>query len=147
MSFVKTAYDIARKKVFFCKTTDKISEVARILHYNNIGSILVKDKDKVIGIITVNDMLRQIEKNIDTKKTIAKEIMSSPVRTARKDLEIDELVEEFNKHKVSRMVLLDKNGEVAGVVRDIAVYKYFTFFKYDAQVKKMFAKDYVDRFY
>lgn len=147
MSFVKTAYDIARKKVFFCDVEDSINVVARVLYKNNIGSILVKKKDKVEGIITVNDILRQVYKNADMKKTKAKDIMSSPVITVKKDLEIDELVEEFNKHKVSRMVLLDKKGEVVGVVRDIAVYKYFSFFKYDNEARKMFTDLYERQLY
>jgi predicted transcriptional regulator len=91
--------------------------------------------------------LRQVSKNADSDKVRAKEIMSSPVRTAAKDLEIDELVEEFNKYKVSRMVLLDKKGVISGVVRDIAVYKYFTFFKYDEDIRKRFSKEYLERLY
>ncbi len=141
-SFVKTAYDIARKKVFFCNTRDSLKEVATSLHSNNIGSILVMENNSIKGIITVNDILRQISKNKSMEETTAKEIMSSPVRMVSKDLEIDELVDEFNKHKVSRMVLIDKKGEIVGIVRDIAVYKYFTFFKFDKEAKKMFAEDY-----
>ena len=45
------------------------------------------------------------------------------------------------------MVLTNKKGDVVGVVRDIAVYKYFTFFKFDAEVKKMFAEDYIHSLY
>ena len=147
MAFVKTAYDIARKTVFFCKPDEKIKEVARQMHTNNIGSILVSTGHGVEGIITVNDMLRQISKKTDPEKVLAKDIMSSPVKTVSKDLEIDELVEEFNKYKVSRMVLVDDKDNVVGVVRDIAVYKYFTFFKYDVQVKKMFATEYMRKLY
>jgi predicted transcriptional regulator len=147
VSFVKTAYDIARKKVFFCKPKDPIKDVAKILHENNIGSILVRDEKTIKGIITVNDLLRQMSKNKDPVRTRAEEIMSSPVRTADMDLEIDELVEEFNKHKVSRMILTNSKGEVVGVVRDIAVYKYYTFFKYDKEAKKKFNQDYANRMY
>lgn len=145
MAFVKKAYDISRKKVYFCSASDSLSKIARIMYKNNIGSILVKENAN-LGIITTNDLLRQMSKNRDSKKITAKNIMSFPVITASKDLEIDELVDKFNRHKVSRMVLLDKN-KIVGVVRDIAVYKYMTFFKYDHQARNMFARDYLHKLY
>ena len=73
--------------------------------------------------------------------------MSSPIITANKDLEINRLVDEFNKHKVSRMVLINKENKVVGIVRDIAVYKYMTFYKYDREVRKRFARDYLHKLY
>jgi len=147
MSFVKKAYDISRKEVFFCRPSQPLTEVAEILHSNRIGSVLVKEGDTLKGIITVNDLLRQMSKKKDPEKTLAKDVMSSPVVTASKDLEIDELVDEFNKHKVTRMVLVDEKKKVVGVVRDIAVYKYLTFFKYDIEAKAMFARDYLHKLY
>lgn len=147
MSFIKTAYDISRKQVFFCNASDPLTKVAEILYSNNVGSILVKDKEDVKGIITVNDMLKQISRKRDTETTRAREIMSSPVVTANKNLEIDELVEKFNKHKVSRMVLTDDKERIVGVVRDIAVFKYMTFFKYEKDARNMFSKDYLHKLY
>ena len=147
MAFVKKAYDISRKKVFFCSTNDPISKVAEKMHINNIGSILVKEGDLLNGIITVNGLLRQMAKNVDSAKIKAKDIMSSPVITASKDLEIDEIVDVFNKHKVSRMVLVDDSKKIVGVVRDIAVYKCMTVFKYDKEVKTRFDSNYLHRLY
>ena len=147
MSFVKTAFDIARKKVYFCEVSDNIAEVAKKLHTNNIGSIIVKDDDLIKGIITVNDLLRQMEKNRDPYKTKAQDVMSSPVIMVNKDMEIDELVDVFNQHQVSRMVLRDDKNKVVGVVRDIAVYKYMTFYKFDKDARKRFATDYLRELY
>ena len=147
MGFVKKAYDIARKEVFFCNADDLLVNVARLMHSKNIGSVIVKKDDAIVGIITVNDMLRHLERNADSAKTKASQIMSSPLRVASKDLEVDELVDEFNKHKVSRMVLVDKDNKVVGVVRDIAVFKYLTFYKYDKEVQKRFARDYMHKLY
>ena len=88
-----------------------------------------------------------METNKNAEITKAKEVMSSPVITAQWDLEVDNLVDLFNKHKVSRMVLLDNQKKIVGVVRDIAVFKYMTFYKYDEDVRKRFAKDYLRQLY
>lgn len=147
MTMIKTAYDISRKQVFFCSAKDPITKVAELLYTNNVGSVLVKEKETVRGIITVNDMLKQIAWKRNPAETLARDIMSSPVVMANKDMEIDELVEKFNKHRVSRMVLVDEKENIVGVVRDIAVFKYMTFFKYDKEARKMFAKDYLHKLY
>lgn len=147
MAFIKKAYDISRKKVFFCETGDLLTKIANTMHMNNVGSVIVKEGDLIKGIITVNGLLRQMSKNRDASKTTAKDVMSSPVITANKDLEIDRLVDEFNKHKVSRMVLVNDNKKVVGIVKDIAVFKYMTFYKYDREVRKRFAQDYLHKLY
>ena len=117
------------------------------MHMNNIGSVIVKDGDLIKGIITVNELLRQMAKNKNAKKTFAKDIMASPVITTSKDMEIDKLVDQFNKHKVSRMVLVNDKNKVVGIVRDIAVFKYMTFYKYDRDVRKRFADVYLHKLY
>jgi hypothetical protein len=45
------------------------------------------------------------------------------------------------------MVLEDTKGNIVGVVRDIAVFKYMTFYKYDREVRKRFARDYLHKLY
>jgi predicted transcriptional regulator len=147
MVFIKTASDISRKKVFFCDVSTPLTKVADMMHINNIGSVIVNEGDVVKGITTVNGLLKHMSKNRTAADTRVDQIMSSPVITANKDLEIDKLVDEFNKHKVSRMVLVDNKNKVVGIVRDIAVYKYMTFCKYDKEAKKRFANDYYNRSY
>ncbi|MBN2368565.1 CBS domain-containing protein [Candidatus Woesearchaeota archaeon] len=147
MTFAKKAYDLARKQVFFCDAGQPLSEIARQMYSKNIGSIIVKEGNRHIGIITVNDMLRAMNKNKNPDKTPAKDIMSSPLVIANKNLEIDELVDKFNNSKVSRMILVNEKDEVVGVVRDIAVYQYMTFYKYDQEVRKRFSKNYARPLY
>jgi arabinose-5-phosphate isomerase len=147
MVIVKKAHDICRKQVFFCNTTDSLAKVAYKMHNNNIGSILVRKDNEIRGIITVNDMMRTMSKHKSAKETLAKDIMSSPVISTSKDMEIDDLVEKFNQSKVSRMVLLDKNKKIAGVVRDIAVYKCMTFHKYNKEAKQRFQQNYMRPLY
>ena len=147
MTFIKRAYDIARKQVYFCNAGDSLARVATLMHTHNIGSILVKKDTEVAGIITVNGMLRHMAKNKDSINTQAKDIMSSPVVTASYDIEMDELVDLFNKHKVSRMVLTDEKKNIVGVVRDIAVYKYMTFYKFDKEAKELFSSEYFNKLF
>jgi predicted transcriptional regulator len=147
MSFVKKAYDLSRKQVYFCNRSDTLDKVARIMHLNNIGSILVGNNEEVHGIITSNDLLRQIAINSNQKETTANDIMSSPVIKISKNMEIDNLYEHFNKHKVSRLILTNDSDKIVGVVRDIAVFKCMSFNKFDTEARNRFANDYVRKLY
>ncbi|MFX1251695.1 MAG: CBS domain-containing protein, partial [Promethearchaeota archaeon] len=46
------AIDIARKKVFTCRPDQTIPHVAKIMKDNWIGSVIVVEQDKPIGIVT-----------------------------------------------------------------------------------------------
>ena len=52
MASIKTAYDISRKKVYFCSASDLLPDIARTMYTQNIGSILVKEGNELKGIIT-----------------------------------------------------------------------------------------------
>jgi len=147
MAYTKRAYDLSRKEVFFCDAKKSISHVAEILHTNNIGSVIITDKDVIKGIITVNDLLRQGAKNANFETVLAKEVMSSPVVTASRRLDVEEVVDVFNEHGVSRLVLVDSNDKPVGVLRDIAVYKYLATCKFEREAKKRFSPDYARPLY
>ena len=147
MTFVKKAYDIARKKVFFCEANETLSNVARRFYTNNIGSIIVKDGEQIKGIITVNDLLRQYPNREHPKMLFAKNIMSRPVVTANKDTDLEELAEMFDEQGVSRLILLDDKKKVVGVVRDIALYKCLKFHRYDKKTRDVFGRNYFNKLY
>ena len=62
MSFIKKAYDISRKKVFFCDNDGSLVKIAEKMHINNIVSVIVKEGELIKGIITVIGLLRQMGK-------------------------------------------------------------------------------------
>ena len=144
----KKAYDIARKKVFFCFANDTVPKVADFMQKNNIGSVMIKNKmGKVMGIITVGDILREVAKRTNLSKTEAGSVMSSPVISIHKDTSLDELIRKFKEKNVTRMLLVNDAGEYVGVVRDIAAYKYLSFVKFDQEAKKRFGASYFNKLY
>ncbi len=140
---MKTALSLARKELFYCGERDWVVEIADILQRNNVGSILVRDSsNKVIGVVTVGDILRLITRKKDIQKVPAKEIMSSPVISASKDIDLKELVRLFREKKVTRMLLTDGDGKYVGVVRDVAVYRQMAFERFDEEAKERFGEAY-----
>ena len=112
------------------------------MHTKNIGSVLVKDGSKVIGIITVNNLLRQMSTSKDPQNMKASKVMSSPVITIPRQTNIDDLMNHFNEHEVSRMVLVNNNGEPVGIVKDTIVRKYNAICRYNEQANRRLETSY-----
>ena len=117
----KTALDIARKQIFFCDKYDKIPAIANLFHEHNISSVLVKDNKEVIGIVTINTVLREVSSN--NIESFAKEIMTSPVITLPSNASIEEATNALNNNKVSRLVLTNSQGHPVGVIKNEIVQK------------------------
>jgi len=95
------------------ETTDKI---AGILKENNIGSVIVMDKDKPIGIITKGDLVyKVIAENKDPKKVRAEEIMTYPIIYVNANDTIQKALKIFRAHKIGKLGVRYK-GKLEGIL-------------------------------
>jgi len=101
---------------------DTVDHVAKLIADQDIGSIVVINTiGKPVGLITERDIvIRVTSKNLIPSKVKAKEIMTSPLRTTEPDKDIKEAAEIMNKHKIRRLIVMQK-GIMVGIVssRDI----------------------------
>lgn len=68
-----------------------LKESAQLMAKKHIGALIIKEKGKVLGIMTEKDMVRQaIAKGKNPVKTKAKEIMNTKVNTIEPDKDIFE---------------------------------------------------------
>jgi CBS domain-containing protein len=82
----------------------------------NLGSLLVTEGGKIIGIVTERDYLRRVTLDGRTDKDIAvREIMSSPLIVATLETPIDECMALMTDRRI-RHVPVVEGGEVVGVV-------------------------------
>ena len=109
-----TVDEIARHSLVTCRVSDDSRDIARLMLEQNVGSVLVEEGGRVVGIITKNDLLRQIisGKSLEEK---AEYVMSHSVASCNKTDAISEALEKFQGH--SRLVIKDEKGKVIGVVK------------------------------
>ena len=108
--------------VTFVNPEKSVLDVAKLMTKKRIGSVLVKEDDKLLGILTERDILRKVvAKGLDSNKVKVKEIMSSPCCTIDADAELEDASKIFNKHHIRRLPVT-KNGKVIGIIttRDVA---------------------------
>jgi CBS domain-containing protein len=98
---------------------DVVEDAARLMHLNQVGSILVserKERGKPIGIFTEWDLLsRVVAKGKDASKTRVREVMSSPVISIDASSPISDALRMMIKRGIRRLAVLE-DGVLIGVV-------------------------------
>jgi predicted transcriptional regulator len=93
--------------------TATIQEASRILVTNNIHGAPVKDKDGIVGIVTLTDIGKTLAEGKTSLKV--KEIMTKDIISIDGDMPLYEVVRVFNKEKVGRL-MVKVNGELVGLI-------------------------------
>jgi CBS domain-containing protein len=98
-----------------------VRDAALLMTDKKIGSIIVTDMGKPIGIVTERDTLaRVVSQCKDPCEMKISEIMSSPLITIPKDTEILNAMRKMREYDIRRLIITD-NGEIIGIIteRDI----------------------------
>lgn len=110
-----TASSIMRTKLVTCNATERLKNVAKKMYDEKVGSVLIKQKGEITGIIIDRDILKAIVKGKDFSSTTAAEIMSSPLDCCEADDSIEKCKKLFNETTHSRLVVR-KGKKVVGVL-------------------------------
>jgi len=114
--------EIMNKNIVAIDSNEPIKNACNIYKEKKIGSLIITDKDDVVGIVTERDIIeRTICLGKDTSTTPIKEIMSKDVKTVDVDDRINYAVEILKKNHIKRLPVTEK-GDLVGIltVTDIA---------------------------
>lgn len=93
-----------------------LEEIADRMESEMVGSIIVEEDDKPVGIVTDRDIAFAAADGMDVSSTAAEEVMSEDVRTIDADLEGYEAIEQMSDTGVRRFPVVDENDELVGIV-------------------------------
>ena len=83
---------------------------------NNIGAIVIKDGDKVIGIFTERDILKlSVKKRVDPEKILIKDIMTTNLFSAPFNDPIYMLLDKILGKRI-RHIFIEKEGKYIGIL-------------------------------
>ncbi|WP_338599326.1 CBS domain-containing protein [Sulfolobus tengchongensis] len=116
--FVK---EYMKTKVITVEKRVTLKEVARIMTENKVGSVIVVENDKPVGIITEHDIVRAIGKGKELE-TKAEEIMTVSLITIREDSPISGALSLMRTYNIRHLPVTDNDGKLKGIIsiRDIA---------------------------
>ncbi len=113
---------LTSRRVITVEPSQRLSEVAAILSAKRIKGAPVVEDDKLVGMITQSDIIRAVaENNLDARVS---DYMSSPVVTIREDEDLLKAVELMNNKMVGRLVVVDSNGRLVGIITRTDILKY-----------------------
>ena len=100
-----------------------VSEVAKTMKTQNIGSVPVCKNGKVVGILTDRDIvIREIAEGKNTMVSKAEDVMTKEVSTVSSSSDIHEAAKLMSDRQIRRLPVVD-NGNLVGMlaIGDIAV--------------------------
>jgi len=112
---MQTAGEIMHTPVASVSPTAQLSEVITILNEDHIGSVVVAEENKPIGIITERDLPSLIGRGLSSK-TYAESVMSKPVITVHAHTTSQEALMKMQGHGIHHLVVTAQNGEIEGII-------------------------------
>ena len=109
--------DLMTRNFVYVSPETNLKECAKTLVKKRVGSLIVKDKDALVGIITDKDIIWVIVKKSvkDLDKVLAKDIAKRKVITIKPSADVLEALQKMKKEKVRRLPVLE-NGKVIGML-------------------------------
>lgn len=101
-----------------------VQEAAQFMEAHNIGSLLVKEFDEYVGIVTETDLARKVlGKGLNPESTVISEIMTSPVLSLDRYLPIEEANHFMHKNKIRHLGVTEVD-KIVGIlsVKDLVAY-------------------------
>ncbi|MBC7958369.1 MAG: CBS domain-containing protein, partial [Vallitaleaceae bacterium] len=116
------AQDIMTTSVVSVEKTTSVRDAAMKMAQSDVGSVVVNDKSKLVGIITDRDItIRGVAENSDLGKVTCGDVMSSNVVTATSTTDMEDVISLMSEHQIKRIPIVDQNNVVGMIsLRDIS---------------------------
>jgi CBS domain-containing protein len=108
--------DVMSENVRTVRSNSTITEAVRKMNKFEIGSVVVVEGDRPIGIITERDILRRVlEVTMGAEAMKAKEIMSSPLTTVNDEATVEEAARVMTDRRIKKLPVV-REGKLVGIV-------------------------------
>jgi len=107
--------DIMQKNVVTAKPDATVKEAAAVMNHSHIGSLVVLDKEKIVGILTERNILVSIADGHDPELTTAEDIMAKKVITVAPDETVDKAVGLMAEYKIKKLPVVE-GGKLVGII-------------------------------
>lgn len=106
----------AIKGVVSADPTMTVRDAAALMLSAGVGSLLVLEGPRLVGIITERDVVRIVRDADDAAMRLVHQVMSRDVFSCGDDVSVDEVAELMRVRRVRHMPVVDANENVLGVV-------------------------------
>jgi len=105
-----------KRTVWTLSSNNTVRQALQLMADKNIGAIVIKDQDKLIGIFSERDYARKVVlKGKNSTDTKLSEVMSKEVITISSDMQIDACMQLMTDKRVRHLPVVD-NGKSIGII-------------------------------
>ena len=110
--------EIMTRDVVSIDCNKTVLEACEVYSKNKVGSLVVMDKDIIVGIVTERDTIeRVILQNRDPNKTKVREIMSPNIITIHALAPLEKAAQIMKENKIKKLPVI-LNNEIVGIVTE-----------------------------
>jgi len=109
--------DLMTRNFISTSPDSNLRECAKMMVKKRVGSLIIKEKDKLRGILTEKDIIWAIvKKSTKALKDIrAKDLMKRKVVTIKPGADVTDAMQKFKKKKIRRLPVVE-NGKLIGML-------------------------------
>jgi CBS domain-containing protein len=112
-----TVADVMTRDVRTMTPNDSVVDAARCMDELNVGVIPVCEGEKLVGMVTDRDIVvRGVAQEADTTSMRLADVMSTNVRCATEDEDVDEVLDEMARNQIRRMPVVDRKAHLVGII-------------------------------
>jgi len=113
---LKKVKDLMSRQIVSVDEKANVYEISKIMDEKGIGSVIVFHDDKPVGIVTERDIItRCLAKELDPKKTVSKEVMSSPLVCVDENSYVSDAAKMMISKMVRRLAVME-GGKLKGII-------------------------------
>jgi CBS domain-containing protein len=117
---------VNRKRVITIEATDTVMLAAQRMKDKMVGSLVVLDGDKPVGIITDRDIALRVIGEGRGPETLVEEVMTRDPITVNENASFFELTKLFRDHAVRRLIVVNDEGKLVGLISIDDVFELLT---------------------
>lgn len=129
MQGIQTVQDIMVRKVVTAKPMTTLTEIARLMRKNRIGSVIIVKDRKPTGILTESDFIKLVARGTDMKNAVAEDYMHRNVVTCEPSISVIDALMVMRAEKIRHLPVVKKSLLVGVIsIRDLIAATQFSSF-------------------
>ena len=121
--------------VITMESKGNVGSAARVMVKHEIGSVVVLDGKKPVGIITERDITKQVIRGKSVLKVPVKKVMTRALVTAPPNMSVQEAFELMLMNKIRRLPILE-NNKLVGIVTEKDLMRWVLRVSYEPNIPK-----------
>lgn len=118
-----TVKEIMSRNVCTVRPDASLRETVSLMNERRVGSVVVVEEDRPVGILTDRDVLQTIGKRrLDIKSTKVRDLMSEPLVEISPDLSVDEALATMRSRNVTKLPVTSE-GRLVGILTSDDIFR------------------------